>query len=114
MWFTEPYVSQVKGAAIGRLDPSGQIKFFATPSRYSEPADLVWDGSCIWFSEYAVSKIGRIDDNGIGPIEEFPTQTPHAGPIGMTRDAFGNVWVAERDANRLGWFGTFRGYLTDP
>jgi len=57
------------------------------------------DGN-LWFTEPAISKIGRITPAGV--VTEFPTATSNASPAGITAGPDGNLWFTEPAVNRVG------------
>ena len=61
VWFTEPGDYDHPGEKIGRIDPSGNVTEFTTPSAGSMPSGITAgpDGN-IWFTEPAVGKVGKL------------------------------------------------------
>lgn len=59
------------------------------------------DGS-IWFTQQAVSKIGRLNPATGAITGEFPTDTADAGPSGIVATSSGFLWFTEESADRIG------------
>lgn len=95
------YASVTFTAGLGSLSTQQILNIrpvlnqYTTPTVGSAPFDIVSnsDGN-LWFTEYQGNKIGKISTNGT--ITEYPLQSSYMYyPEGITRDASGNLWIAE-------------------
>jgi virginiamycin B lyase len=98
VWFS--YSSAI-GPTIGRITASGKTTYFRIPTKGTQIADITWDGTQLWFTEYEANRIGRITGSGI--VQEFSIPTQRAAPTSIVVDSSGLVWFAETGVNRLGW-----------
>jgi streptogramin lyase len=71
---------------------------FAVPTASSRPRSIALgpDGN-LWFTEFAVGKIGRITP--YGEIKEFVTG---GTPFGICSGPDGNLWFTDNNANKIG------------
>jgi virginiamycin B lyase len=77
------------------------LNSFPIPTPSSDPVHTRRgpDGA-LYFSENAVSQIGRV--TMAGDITEYPTPTANAGPLGITPGPDGAVWFVEQNSNAIG------------
>ncbi len=94
MWFGE-----VVGNKIGRIDMDGEIAEFEIPSASSGTSHLAPgpDGN-MWFAMSNSDKLGRITPTGDITEFDLPNNT---APHYPATDLHGNLWVTERDANKV-------------
>ena len=83
---------------VASADPLGQITEFTAPSS-GEGIVAGPDGN-LWFTEWGVSKIGRITTAGVAT--DFPIPTPDSEPTAITKGPDGNLWFAEQVGNNIG------------
>ena len=100
VWFTLPAANAV-GSLVVTSTIDYQFELFDVPTADSVPYDLVYDGSAIWFTEFAGNKIGRLDLTTRMITETAPISTTNSGPTGITISPNGTIWVTERDGNNL-------------
>jgi virginiamycin B lyase len=95
LWYTSPF-----GNVIGRITQSGVITEFpiAVPS---QPRDIVAgpDGN-LWFTEYNADRLSQITPDGI--ITEV--KGVRGGPWGIGRGVGNDLWIVQRDGNRVARF----------
>ncbi|MHC2295393.1 Vgb family protein [Bradyrhizobium barranii] len=103
------FASQVRHSSAGQ---KYTVVTYAVPTADAVPHIIAIDAADqVWFSESggrfagkfldvpAQSKIGRIDGNG--SISEWTFPDEGTSPMGLTFDPQGNMWIAERLANRI-------------
>lgn len=101
---------------IGKIDESGRITEFATPTKDGDGSKVAVDSLVmdkkgnIWFTERLAGKVGKLSPDG--KITEFPLSSPTSGPLGIDIDKSGNLWIAQRYANKISQM-TPDGKLTD-
>jgi streptogramin lyase len=98
LWF--PYINARSCAcsAIGRITTSGTISVFPTTTPSSVPMDVaVGSDGNIWFTENAVSKIGKMSTAGVA-LAEYPTKTNPSSLSAITSGPDGNLWFLENTA----------------
>jgi virginiamycin B lyase len=61
-------------------------------------------GPCMWFTEFGTSRVARLNPAGwpAPTVDEFPTITASAFPIGITTGKDGALWFTESGLDRLG------------
>ncbi|MCB8943215.1 MAG: hypothetical protein H6658_05625 [Ardenticatenaceae bacterium] len=97
IWFT-----MAESDAIGRLVVTSTVDFaFTTYSLTagSEPFDIAYDGSLVWFTEPGGNRIGQLD-----PVTGMITETAvpdNYSPLYLDVDGNGNVWFTELLANQI-------------
>jgi len=74
---------------------------FPIPSGGAQPLTMVYgpDGA-LWFAEYWVGRIGRVDTNGF--FTEYPIPTSPSNPFGLVNGPDGNLWFTESYTNKIG------------
>jgi virginiamycin B lyase len=103
------FASQVRHSSAGQ---KYTVVTYAVPTADAVPHIIAIDGNDhVWFSESggrfagkfldvpAQSKIGRIDGNG--SITEWTFPEEGTSPMGLIFDPRGELWIAERLANRI-------------
>jgi virginiamycin B lyase len=99
VWFT-----LVDQNMIGNLIVTSTIDYkvitYTVPTTNSQPYDLTYVGSMVWFTEHAGNKIGRLDPS-TSTIDEFSVPSPASGPAGIDVAPNGTVWFVEKDGNNL-------------
>ena len=98
-WFT------LTGAnAIGRLVVTSSTNYtfdtFPLPNANSEPYDLAFDGTYVWFTEQAGNRIGRLEI-ATGDIVEYVVPTANSQPTGIDIAPNGQIWFTERTGNKV-------------
>jgi virginiamycin B lyase len=105
LWFTEE-----QGNNIGRLDittpgcpgkPACVTEYPVPTGMWATPEGITTgpDGA-LWFTEYAVSTIGRITTSG--EITEYFLPTRHSYPSEITAGPDGALWFTETAGNKIG------------
>jgi virginiamycin B lyase len=97
IWYTEASTSM-----IGRLDASGNLTEYATPSPSAHPLGIAVapDGSA-WFTEPGVNKIGYVSQDGsIG--RDFSIPTPQSYPTSIVLGPDNAFWFTEFGAGKIG------------
>jgi uncharacterized repeat protein (TIGR01451 family) len=100
-------------AIVTAVAPSvGTITEYKPTTAGSGPHHIVTgpDGA-LWFTEFKVSRIGRLTT--AGTFTEFTVPTAGSGPAGITVGPDGALWFAEYNTNRIGTVstgGTFHEY----
>jgi virginiamycin B lyase len=112
IWFVEESSNQ-----IGMFDPaSGTFSEYAIPTPNALAEQVAVDNSGnVWFSELNTNKLGELKD---GTIQEFAMPLGpdrlSCGPIGVTADAKGDIWVTCEFSNQIDEFipsnATFNSY----
>jgi virginiamycin B lyase len=74
----------------------------ATTSGSSPTGIAQGSDGAIWFTQQAVSKIGRLNPATGAMTGEFPTDTPDAGPSGIVATTAGFLWFTEENVDRIG------------
>jgi virginiamycin B lyase len=61
-------------------------------------------GPCMWFTEFGTSRVARLNPAGwpAPTVDEFPTITASAQPIGITAGKDGALWFTESNLDRIG------------
>jgi virginiamycin B lyase len=112
VWFTMPSAN-----AIGSLVVTSTVDYdftlYPVPTAGSEPYDLAFDGSAIWFTERAGNRIGRLDLATRTISDNFLTLAPGSAPTGIAVAPDGAVWFAQRDGNRIGRYNPATMTLTE-
>lgn len=102
VWFTLPGAN-----AIGRLVVTTPTDYaftiFDVPTAASEPYDLAFDGTYIWFTEKAGNKIGRLRAAN-GNIVEYAVPTANSMPTGIDVAPDGTVWFVQQSGNQIASF----------
>ena len=99
IWFTDFY-----GASIGRIDMSGKVKRFPTPTTGSEPYAITAgpDGN-LWFTEQGpANQVGRITTAGV--ITEFAVTingTSYHPGNGIVTGPDHNLWFTTKSSNAI-------------
>ena len=103
LWFT-------KTDAIGRITTATPptITTPTTLAAGSDPGGITVSGGFLWFSEFGVSRIGRITIAGGAP-SEFATGS---GPSSIATGADGALWFTETTAHKIGRMAS-NGFLTN-
>jgi len=90
MWGTELY-----GSTILNITKDNLVREFNIPTANSRPIAIIPDplGNCMWFTEEAGVKIGKIDNRG--HITEYTVPALQKNDIlaSLTFDQEGNLWV---------------------
>jgi RHS repeat-associated protein len=88
-------------ATPGLAGQAATVTEVATKTAKSQPSGITAgpDGN-MWFTEYAVGKIGRITPAGV--VTEFSLPTGNSGPSGITAGPDGNLWFTETIAGKVG------------
>jgi streptogramin lyase len=96
------WAGDIDNDAILQINEQGQVVGrYVTPTQGSAPYSLaLGPDNNIWFTEIAVSQIGRVTDQGA--ITEFPTQTPHSGVTIISPGPGNTLWFTEQTVNKIG------------
>lgn len=78
---------------------SGTITEYELPSVNARPHAIIAGEDCLWFTEWAANKIGRISMDGV--IHEYEIPTENSEPHGLTLGKDKEVWFAE-ERNNIG------------
>ncbi|HLW85863.1 MAG TPA: hypothetical protein VKR60_11670 [Candidatus Sulfotelmatobacter sp.] len=98
LWFPYIYAQSCACSAIGRITTSGTISAFPTTTPSSTPMDVaVGSDGNIWFTENALSKIGKMSTAGVA-LAEYPTKTNPSNVSAITSGPDGNLWFLENTA----------------
>jgi streptogramin lyase len=98
LWFPYIYARSCACSAIGRITTSGTISVFPTTTPSSTPMDVaVGSDGNIWFTENALSKIGKMSTEGVA-LAEYPTKTNPSNVSAITSGPDGNLWFLENTA----------------
>jgi streptogramin lyase len=89
LWFTEAHADQ-----IGRFDPrTNAMSEYSIPTANSNPQSIAVDPSGnVWFVEANAARIGVLNPNNPGSIQEYDVAFT---PEGIVSDSSGNIWVSE-------------------
>jgi virginiamycin B lyase len=96
IWFTLVYwVNAHRRDAIGRIDPTGQMKKFPLPSRSGPGAIVAGPDGNLWFTEGGPEGhgIGRITPSG--RLTRFPLPDRDEVPTSIVAGSDGNLWFGE-------------------
>ena len=87
MWFTVSNTSK-----IGKIDTSGNVTEYSTPTADSAPTTITSGPGGMWFTEASVGQIGRIAPDGT--ITEFPLPpvTGQSAPEDIVEGPQGVMW----------------------
>jgi streptogramin lyase len=100
LWFTE---FSVRGNAIGRITPTGEITEFRLPNFSTVPGGITAgaDGD-LWFTEHDRCSVGRITP--AGAITEFSLQLPFSAcsPTEIASGSDGNLWFTLHYRDSIG------------
>jgi streptogramin lyase/plastocyanin len=92
---------------LGRLDESGRIVEYATPtpggdgSKVGVDSLVMDDEGTVWFTERLTNRVGRLDKSG--QITELPLGDSKGYALGIDMDRQGRIWFAQRYGNKIGW-----------
>jgi streptogramin lyase len=98
LWFTG-----TRPSSIGRLTPSGQVRFFPTGPNCS-PQDIATGAGALWFGCYNVDEVQRMSTSGA--LRRFAV--PHHFPDypdtiqGIVQGTDNAMWFTEYAAERIG------------
>ena len=98
LWFTE-----LTGANIGTITPSGTVTEFPIPSSGSLGTGGITAGSDgnLWFTDLNSNTVGKITTGGA--ITEYAAlSTANADPESISAGPDGNLWFTEQNANFVG------------
>jgi len=104
IWFVEESSNQ-----IGMFDPSKEnFTEYNIPTKDSLPEMIAVDNSGnVWFSELNPSQLGELKA-GTSTIVEYKipknSQNLSCGPIGVTPDSSGNIWITCEFSNQIDEF----------
>jgi len=99
LWFPYLFARSCACSAIGRITTSGTISVFPTTTPSSSPEDVaVGSDGNIWFTENAVSKIGKMSTAGVA-LAEYTTKTAPSNLSAITSGPDGNLWFLENTAH---------------
>ena len=80
---------------------AGSVRVFRVPTAGAEPFDIAaGPGGTMWFTEFAVDKIGRVSPSG--QITEYPVPTAGAGPYQIAAGPDGSMWFTEYNTTKVG------------
>lgn len=89
LYFTAPNAAK----QLGRMSASKVVTYYSTLSSNPYACGLVFAYNSLYFCEYNVAKIGRLDLNGV--VTEWSTPTAASGPIQIVADGLGNLYFTE-------------------
>jgi virginiamycin B lyase len=98
LWF-----SATRPNTMGRMTPSGQVRFFPTGLNCS-PQDIASGAGALWFGCYSVDEVDRMTTTGV--LTRFPV--PHHFPNypdtiqGIVQGPDQAMWFTEYAAERIG------------
>jgi len=103
IWFTEHDARN-----IARITPMGAVTEFGIPSGARPYAIAPGPDGNVWFTEPGgFNAVGRCQPDG--GISEYPIPTPNTEVSGITAGPDKNLWIAERDADKIGRISNLMG-----
>ncbi len=97
------YLANAGSGTVSYLaNPSSQVNSISTGTGSVPLAMVVGPDGAIWYTDRALSKIGRISTSSHSVTATFPTLTPNAEPNGITVGADGALWFTELLNGKIG------------
>ncbi len=96
------YVANARGARISRVTPGGSVtQDFITG--VANPSGLVFNpaGDTLLISQYGSSRISKVALADPGNVETWISGSPLDGPIGLSFDSAGNLYVGNYNNGRI-------------
>jgi streptogramin lyase len=80
---------------------SGTLATGGIVSQAINPADIIFDGTNIWFTEQGTNKIGKMSTAGV-LLNEFVIPTAGSQPFGIALGSDGKIWFTELIGDKIG------------
>ena len=96
IWFAENTTNR-----IARLTPDGSVTEKSLPQLHSNPFAVACGKDGVYFTEYKVNKIGRINPMTLD-ITQWEIPSPGSIPMGLASGYDANIYFAESRANKIG------------